>query len=952
MAVGVGLAGCAGPPESVVAPAVSPAPRSSDLLPEPLKGDRFAVTVHRLSNGLTVYLSPEPNASEVTAWFTVRAGSSDDPAEATGLAHYLEHMLFMGTRKIGAADPVAEAPHLQAIAEAYAQLRGATEPRVRSRLLATVERETRQAATYVVAGEYRRALSELGVQGADAMTREEATFYYASVPASRLHQWLTIEAERFSDPVFRLFAPELRVVREEKAKDAGNPWVVDGLAVRRGLFPAHPYAGHPLGTDPHLDSPAYRRMVEFFERWYTPQNMALALCGPLDAKTLIPQLEATLGRIPARAAPTRTTPPPAPIQGRVAVEVTAPGPSRLTLAWRTMPTGHPDEVVIPVLDWLLTRGADGLLSRALGPESSSGSELMHFSAAGYWQFFVDLPEGEGHESTERKILSTLEQVRRGEFDDSHLQAVLEAFERREKWAVESPTERVVQMARTFAQGLSWVEAVDRKNRATAVTKADVVRVANTYFGSDFVAVHRRSGPGATPQIGSSDPEPRPLKYSSRESSAFIREVLAQPQVPAEPRWLQEGRDYEIAQLPPGALVTSRNLRSDLFELHYVWDRGAGRSEALCLALDIAQSQLGPNSNDRGQALLPRGVEARVVCDARSSRLQLEGVDADADASVAAVRQWLRALVVSRPEVEAALVRARRAGQETSALARGLELARAAHSGDVSTAPRRADPGPSPTPERVEDILTDHFRRPHRTLYFGPRSGAELGSSLGLELGGSGPVDLAEADSSPTPVSRTRPAIYLVPTDAPEASVSIVGARIPAGPGAVAMARVFDIYFGGRLFEELRESRGLLYVASGRLMLDRRHTSFALETIFPTRPRNVVPAIRAYFELLAAPLDESRLEDAIRNTETDYRNARISPRAVPAQVDAWRARGHRADPRPAEFEALRGLDTTTFAAEFERLTAAPPTIVIVGSVESIDRAELRALGSVIELPADP
>src|SRR6185503_5366834 len=74
---------------------VSPlAPAVPKVVPVPLSGDPLGVTVHRLENGLTVYLSPNPLEPRVQAWIAVRAGAKQDPDETTGMAHYLEHMLF------------------------------------------------------------------------------------------------------------------------------------------------------------------------------------------------------------------------------------------------------------------------------------------------------------------------------------------------------------------------------------------------------------------------------------------------------------------------------------------------------------------------------------------------------------------------------------------------------------------------------------------------------------------------------------------------------------------------------------------------------------------------------------------------------------------------------------------------------------------------------------------
>src|SRR5262249_38659525 len=87
------------------------------LQAQPLPNDPMKVTIHRLSNGMTVYLSPDSSEPSITAHIAVHAGSSNDPEISTGLAHYLEHMLFKGTTKLGTLDYDKEKPHLDRIAE-------------------------------------------------------------------------------------------------------------------------------------------------------------------------------------------------------------------------------------------------------------------------------------------------------------------------------------------------------------------------------------------------------------------------------------------------------------------------------------------------------------------------------------------------------------------------------------------------------------------------------------------------------------------------------------------------------------------------------------------------------------------------------------------------------------------------------------------------------------------
>jgi len=191
------------------------------LVPERIEGDSTKTTIHRLSNGMTVYLSPDPQVPLVSAHVAVRAGSRNDPELSTGLAHYLEHMLFKGTTRLGSLDYDKEKPHLERIASLYGELRkpGAD----RDHVLREIDSETQKSAEFAVPNELDQLYARIGVTGLNAFTDNDATVYISRIPKNRLAQWARIEVQRYSDAVFRLFWPELEAVYEEKNRALDNP---------------------------------------------------------------------------------------------------------------------------------------------------------------------------------------------------------------------------------------------------------------------------------------------------------------------------------------------------------------------------------------------------------------------------------------------------------------------------------------------------------------------------------------------------------------------------------------------------------------------------------------------------------------------------------------------------------------------------------------------------------
>ena len=262
-----------------------PAAAEYELVQAPLPDDPMKVHIYKLDNGLTVYLSENHETPRFYAEISVRAGSKMDPADATGLAHYLEHLLFKGTTKLGTLDHEAEKAHLQKITELYEQHFAEQDPEKRKEIYAEINRVSQEAAAFAIANEIDKVYNDMGGHALNAHTWHEETVYKVGLPANRLEQWATIESERFSAPVFRLFHTELEAVYEEKnrALDSKERLIHD--AVYAALFKQHPYGQQPtIGTTEHLKRPSLIKIRDYYDRFYVPNNMAISISGDINPK--------------------------------------------------------------------------------------------------------------------------------------------------------------------------------------------------------------------------------------------------------------------------------------------------------------------------------------------------------------------------------------------------------------------------------------------------------------------------------------------------------------------------------------------------------------------------------------------------------------------------------------------------------------------------------------------
>jgi len=208
---------------------------------ESFEGDPLNTRKYTLSNGFTVYLSPQKRTPRVQAMVVVRTGSRNDPPNNTGLAHYLEHMLFKGTQNYGTKNYKFEKPYLEQIENLYELRKKLTDSAQRALIYYRIDSISYLASQTAIANEYDKMMQVMGVNGTNAYTSNDETVYINNIPTNQIYKWIEIEAERFRDPVFRLFHTELEAVYEEKNRSLDSD---DSKAFEKlyyDLFFGHPY---------------------------------------------------------------------------------------------------------------------------------------------------------------------------------------------------------------------------------------------------------------------------------------------------------------------------------------------------------------------------------------------------------------------------------------------------------------------------------------------------------------------------------------------------------------------------------------------------------------------------------------------------------------------------------------------------------------------------------------
>src|SRR6202167_591775 len=278
-------------------------------------------TVQKLANEPTIVICERPEAPVFSFFTHVDVGSVQDPMGKTGLAHMFEHMAFKGTDTIGTRDYAGEKVALAKVEVAYAAYIAERDKPVDRDEKKLKELEQNWKAAIAAAdrfsapynNEFGKIVESEGGEGMNAFTDYDETAYHYSFPVNRLALWAYLESERFLHPVMRQFYKERNVVMEERRmRTDSDPMGRLIEQFTEEAFAAHPYHRPTIGWISDLNPFSATDAQNFFDKYYVPSNMVVAVVGDIKASEAMPIVEKHFSRIPARPKPdtaTSTEPP-------------------------------------------------------------------------------------------------------------------------------------------------------------------------------------------------------------------------------------------------------------------------------------------------------------------------------------------------------------------------------------------------------------------------------------------------------------------------------------------------------------------------------------------------------------------------------------------------------------------------------------------------------------------
>ena len=589
--------------------------QAKDYKYQTVKGDPTGTRIYTLDNGLRVYLSVNKETPRIHTYVAVKTGSRNDPAETTGLAHYLEHLMFKGTKQFGTTDAEKEAPLLKDIEERYEKYRTLTDPEQRKKAYHGIDSVSQLAAKYFIPNEYDKLMSSIGAEKTNAYTSNDVTCYTEDIPANEVDNWAKIQADRFQNMVIRGFHTELEAVYEEYniglTRDGNKEWE----ALSKLLMPTHPYGTQTtIGTQEHLKNPSIVNIKNYFNRYYVPNNVAICMAGDMDPEKVIATIDKYFGswkRSDALSFP--QFPKQKPLTAPKDTTVVGPEAENIVLAWGFDGGQSLQSDTLDVIANILSNGKAGLMDINLSQKMKYlGGEAFAMSLAEYGLMGISASpkEGQSLDEVKKLVLGEVENLKKGNFPDELLPAVINNMKLEYYHALEKNQDVADQFVDAFIKGREWQTVVGRLDRISKMTKAQIVAFANKYLNNNYALVYKRQGEDTT-QKKIDKPQITPIPSNRDLQSDFVKEIIASKTTPIEPRFVDFNKDLVKTKTKKGLPVLYvPNKQSGLFTLSFRYDFGLEADKRLPIAVDYLE-YLGTNK------LLPEQVKQRfyqLACD--------------------------------------------------------------------------------------------------------------------------------------------------------------------------------------------------------------------------------------------------------------------------------------------------------------------------------------------------
>ncbi|MCI6618760.1 MAG: insulinase family protein [Prevotella sp.] len=935
-----------------------------------VKNDLMRTRIYTLDNGLKIYLSVNKEKPRIQTYIAVRTGSRNDPAETTGLAHYLEHLMFKGTKQFGTSDYASEKPLLDSIKGLYEVYRTLKDPSLRKEYYHRIDSISQTAARYNIPNEYDKLMGSIGATGTNAFTSNDVTCYVEDIPANEIENWARVQGDRFRNMVIRGFHTELESVYEEYnislASDDEKMW----NALNKKLYPTHPYGTQTtIGTQEHLKNPSIVNIENYFRRYYVPNNMAICMAGDFDPDAVMPILDRYFGQM--RRSESLSRPEYAPVADLTApVDTTVVGQEapQLMIGWKFKGGASWQADTLAVISDMLSNGSAGLFDQHLAqPMKVAQCDAWFEAMTDYGQLVLQAvpKQGQSLQAVRQLLIGEVDRLKRGDFDDDLLPSVINNRKLQYFNQLLSNRARANMMMRAFINGRKWEDDVSRLDRMGKMTKAQIIAFANQYLNANCVTVYKQLGEDTT--IHKIDkPLITPIPANRDKSSAFLQAIATAEVAPIEPQFVDYKRDLTFGKTRRGLpVIYKRNTDDGLFDLAYRFEFGWEANRLYALAANYID-YIGTEKMTVAQF---KQAFYKIACSYKISvaddylTISLSGLNENMPKAVALMEDLMQHAKADRDSWNkyVDLIATERDNAKKSQDQNFTALYEYGVYGkynpvrDTLTIQQLR----SMDPQAMTALIKGLSEYPHTLLYYGPTDLQQLTAMADK-------VHRTPHKFAPAPVNKpfmeqatTQNEILLAPYEAKNIyMVMYHNGQKPWNEAETPVASLFNAYFGGSMngivFQELRESRGLAYSASARYQATPRlhHPEYVTTDIISQNDK-MMDCIHVFNNILdTLPESEKAFQIAKQSLQKQIASARTTRFDVIESYLNARERGIDYSISERIYNALPSL-TLQDLVRFERANMAqkPYRYLILGDERSLDIPALERIAPIRRLTTE-
>ena len=917
-------------------------------------GDMMQTRIYTLDNGLKVFLSVNPEKPRIQTYIAVRTGSKNDPAETTGLAHYLEHLMFKGTRQFGTTDPGAEEPLLDEIEQRYEAYR-------------RLDSVSQAAAQYFIPNEYDKLMAAIGAEGTNAYTSNDVTCYTENIPSNEIDNWARIQADRFRNMVIRGFHTELEAVYEEYNIGLTSDSRKLFAAMCKMLWPNHPYGTQTtIGTQEHLKNPSITNIKNYFNKWYRPNNVAVCMAGDMDPDRTIAIIDKYFGswkpgadvRQPTFAPlPPLTQPEDTTVVGQEAEEV--------WVAWRAGQANSLQADTLNLLSSVLSNGRAGLFDLNLNQtmkvlSCGAGAELLRDHSA--FLLWGNPRQGQSLEEVRSLMLGEIEKLKKGDFPENLLPSIINNCKRNRYQLMESNEGRADMFVEAFINEVDWKQEVESIDRISKITKQELVAFAGRFFTDACVTVFKRQGVDSL-QKKIDKPAITPIPANRDTMSRFVKEIQNAQVEPIRPRFVDFRKDMTMATTGKGLPMRYvRNTVNGLFQLNLRYEFGRKADNRYGVATEYID-YLGTDSYTAAelkQKFYELGCDFYVGEGGDAISVCLTGLSENMQAALALGEELLQNAKVDRKAYSEMVDRILKRRDDDKKNQRGCfnrlysygVFGERNFSRDIMTEEQLK----STDPQVFVDLLRNLSGYEHSVEYYGPMSVKEVSDIVtGTHRmpGKLMPVPQnREYERRQTPVNE----VWIAPYDAKNIYMCMYhDEHRDWNVDEAAVVSLFNEYFGGNMsgivFQEMREARGLAYSASAYYARpDRKGGKESYMTYIITQNDKMMDCISHFRTILnEMPVSETAFRIAKDALTKQLASMRTTKMGIIGMWNAMKQLGLDCDLNRKIYQDLEKV-TLQDIVNFEKKTMADKTYryIILGDEKELDMKELEKIGPVRKL----